>query len=124
MFIVVSYFTGIVVLALWIPATSNAALIVFALLFGFGSGAFISLGPALVAQISPIEKIGLRQGLLLAVMSVGALTTSPIGGAIVESEGGSFTGIKVFAGVMCLAGATFVLAARYAAVGGSISKKF
>lgn len=99
-------------MALWILASSNAALMLFAGFFGFLSGAFISLGPALIAQISPIRKIGIRQGLLFAMMSVAALTTSPIAGAIVSHEHGRFTGLKVFAGVMCLAGSTLTLLAK------------
>lgn len=97
---------------------------VFAGFFGFASGAFISLLPALVAQISPIQDIGIRQGLLWAVTAVASLVTSPIGGAIVIHQNGSFTGIKIFAGVMCLAGSILALAARYSAVGLSPKKKF
>lgn len=52
--------TAIVTLALWIPASSNAATIVFAALFGFGSGAFVSLAPSLIAQISEVRSIGVR----------------------------------------------------------------
>ena len=123
-FVLVSFLTAILVLALWLPASGNVALILFAGFFGFASGAFISLGPALVVQISPIHKIGIRQGLLFAVMSVGALTTSPIGGAIISHENGSFTGVKVFAGVMCFVGSVFALLARFSAVGLSPMKKF
>lgn len=51
---VMAAFTSIVILALWIPATGNAPLILFAILFGIGSGAGIGLTPGLVAQISDI----------------------------------------------------------------------
>jgi MFS family permease len=123
-FVVVSFLTAILILALWIPASSNVGLILFAGFFGFASGAFISLGPALIAQISPIHKIGIRQGLLFAVISVAALTTNPIGGAILSQENGSFTGVKIFAGVMCFAGSTFALLARCSVAGLSPMKKF
>ncbi|KAH8648227.1 putative MFS transporter [Ilyonectria robusta] len=123
-FIVVSFLTAILILALWIPASSNAAIITFAALFGFSSGAFISLGPVLIAQISPIHKIGMRQGLLFGMMSVGALTTSPIGGAIVSSDNGSYWGVKVFAGVMCAVGSVLALLARFSAAGFNPRTKF
>lgn len=116
-FVVVSFMTSILILALWIPASGNAALITFAALFGFSSGAFISLGPALIAQISPIQKIGMRQGLLFGTMSIAALTANPIGGAIISSNNGSYWGVKVFAGVMCAVGSAFVLFARLSAAG-------
>jgi len=38
-FVIVCYMAGIMFLALWIPAVSNAAVIVFAIFFGFASGA-------------------------------------------------------------------------------------
>ncbi|SPQ24142.1 76a18f0d-88bf-486b-9890-414bf5a9291d [Thermothielavioides terrestris] len=53
---------ALIVLALWIPGRSNTALIIFAMVFGFSSGSFISLGPSLVAQISDIRQIGVRTG--------------------------------------------------------------
>ncbi|KAF7553128.1 hypothetical protein G7Z17_g3870 [Cylindrodendrum hubeiense] len=123
-FFVVSSLTAILILALWIPASSNAAIIIFAAFFGFSSGAFISLGPVLVAQISPIQKIGMRQGLLYFMMSIGALTTSPIGGAIMASQNGSYWGVKVFAGVMCAAGSVLVLLARFSGAGFNPRTKF
>src|ERR1700712_69799 len=56
--------SGIVVLGLWIPSANNAAIIMFAILYGFFSGAFGAMSPALVAQISPIKQIGSRVGTL------------------------------------------------------------
>ena len=122
-FIVVCYITGIVVLALWIPASGNAAIITFAILFGFFSGAYVSLIPALVAQISPPKEIGFRTGLVFLLSSFGGLTTGPIAGAILANHGG-WLGLKVFAGAFCLAGTTFVLAARFYFTGPKFSVAF
>lgn len=115
-FIVVCYLSGIWILALWIPATSVAAFISFAALFGFTSGAYVSLIAPLVMQISPAAEIGFRTGLLFLNNSIGGLTTNPISGAILDSSSG-WVGVKVFAGVFCLAGTTFILAARVYRVG-------
>ncbi|KAJ5662477.1 MFS transporter asaE [Penicillium maclennaniae] len=41
--IIFSFMSGILVLALWLPSRSNAPAIVFSALYGFGSGAFVSL---------------------------------------------------------------------------------
>jgi MFS family permease len=123
-FIITCFLTSILILCLWIPASSNTALIIFSAFYGFTSGAFVSLGPALIVHISPMEKIGVRQGLLFFVASIGALVTGPIGGAITLSDHGGFMGLKVFAGVMCLAGSVFALLARIAAVGVAPFKKF
>lgn len=115
-FIIVCYLTGIWILALWIPDTSDAALIAFAVLFGFCSGAYVSLIAPLVMQISPMPEIGFRTGIVFFVASIGGLTTNPINGAILEASTG-WDGVKIFSGIFCLVGTTFVLAARVLAVG-------
>ncbi|KAJ5291607.1 hypothetical protein N7478_000858 [Penicillium angulare] len=115
---------GILVLALWIPAASNAAIIVFTCTFGFSSGAYVSLANALIVKISPCPEIGHRTGLLFLFSSFGGLTTNPIAGAILQHDGGSYTGMKVFAGLFLLAGSVAVLAARLHYTGPVIKARF
>ncbi|KAI9836008.1 MAG: hypothetical protein M1837_003542 [Sclerophora amabilis] len=110
--IVMTYFSAITVLAIWLPARSNAPTIIFAILYGFGSGAFVSMAPALIAQISDIRQIGVRNGTLFAIISTAALCGNPIGGALVTKYNGGFTGLQIFAGVMMMAGSTLFVAAR------------
>jgi hypothetical protein len=74
--------------------------------------------------ISPLEEIGYRTGLMFLFASVGGLTTSPIGGAILQRDGGSYTGMKVFSGVMLLVGTRFVVAARVVKTGWVLKAKF
>jgi MFS transporter, MCT family, aspergillic acid transporter len=115
---------GILVLALWIPAARNAAIVVFACTFWFASGAYVSLANALVVKISPFPEVGYRTGLLFLFSSFGGLTTNPIAGAILQHEGGSYTGMKVFAGVFLLAGSMAVVAARLHHTGLVLKAKF
>ncbi|KAF2741252.1 MFS general substrate transporter [Polyplosphaeria fusca] len=113
---VMSGFSGVLVLAFGLCASSNAAFITYAALYGFASGAFVSLAPAQIAFISKVEQIGVRQGVLFSVLSFAGLVGSPIAGAIVKSENGGFNGTSIFAGVMLLAGAAvFVLARMHVA---------
>jgi MFS family permease len=84
--IVMSTFTTVLILALWLPATGNTPLIIFAALFGIGSGAGIGLTPALCAQVSPVKDIGVRTGTVFAISSIAALTGSPIGGQIIADD--------------------------------------
>ena len=105
-------FTSIIVLALWLPASSNAPIIVFAALYGFGSGSFVSLAPSLVAQISDVREIGVRNGTVFAIISFAALCSNPIGGALITRWEGEFTGLQVFGGVMAFGGACTILGAR------------
>ncbi|RYN18356.1 hypothetical protein AA0113_g9763 [Alternaria arborescens] len=117
-FTLAAFATGTSTLALWLPSGRNdAAHIAYSVLYGFFSGAYVSLIAGLVAQISPIEQIGFRTGLVFFVNSIGALTTSPIAGAILDRENGRWTGVKVFSGVLCIAGTAFVFGARIYKVG-------
>lgn len=119
-----AYFSAVIVLALWLPARSNAPILVFAGLYGFSSGAFVSMGPALIAQISDIRKIGVRQGTLFAIISIAALTGSPIGGAlVVENASNPFWKLQIFCGIMMIGGSVFFTIARVKLAGWSLMKK-
>ncbi|KAG5978730.1 hypothetical protein E4U55_006014 [Claviceps digitariae] len=110
-FVVVCALTGLWVLALWIPSASTAGIIAFAALFGFCSGAYVSLIAPLVAQISPLREIGFRTGITLFVAAIGGLATNPISGAILGDDK-NWVGVKVFSGTFCLAGTLLVLVSR------------
>jgi MFS family permease len=58
--VVFCFAMAISILAYWTPSTNEAAIITFALFYGFVSGAFISLFTVCLAMISPIKKIGAR----------------------------------------------------------------
>ncbi|KAH8168295.1 major facilitator superfamily protein [Sarocladium implicatum] len=122
-FITVGFLTALWTLALWIPVESTGGIIAYATLFGFCSGAYVSLIAALIAQISPLREIGFRTGLIFFVSSFGGLTTSPINGAIMDGPSG-LLGIKIFSGVFCFAGTAAVLAARVYKVGWNPTAKF
>jgi MFS family permease len=108
---------------MWIPGTSNATQLVFAPLFGFVSGAAIALTPALVAQISPIREIGVRTGMVVAAGSIGALTGSPIGGALIGEDNGGFLYLQLFAGCVTAAGTLCFIFTRIKLGGFSLSQK-
>jgi MFS family permease len=94
---------SILIFCVWLPPTvldvkSEATLTSFAVLFGFWSGAAISLTPVCIAQVSPVEQVGRRVGTTFSISSFGALVGVPIGGAIVDGSGGEFIWLVVFAG--------------------------
>jgi MFS family permease len=111
--IAIALLSGIITLALWIPGKSTVAIVLYGVVFGFSSGGFISLQPACIAQISDIREIGTRTGTAFLVQAVGALTGSPIGGALVTAYGGSYLGLQLFCGIIMTASGFFYLAARY-----------
>ncbi|KAI1372124.1 MFS general substrate transporter [Hypoxylon crocopeplum] len=122
MMILMSAFTTVLILAVWLPTSGNAAAIVFAALFGISSGAGIGLTPVLCAHISPIDEINIRSGTAFSISAFAALTGSPIGGQIIIQSLGSFDNVKIFGGVSCAIGTLLFIAARLAQ-GGLHAKK-
>lgn len=120
--IVMSGFTTILILALWLPATGNAPIIVFAALFGIASGAGIGLTPALCAMVSPIKEIGVRTGIVFSISAVAALTGSPIGGQIITDSHGSFQNTMIFGGTSCAIGTALFLITRINLAGFKMAK--
>lgn len=118
-----AFFSGIIVLALWLPASGNAALIVFAALYGFGSGAFVTLCPALIAQISPIREIGLRNGMQFGVLAIPALVSNPIAGAFIARDDGGYMYVKIWTGVVLMVGASMYAFTRVSLAGLNVMKK-
>lgn len=111
-FVSVSALAGILVLALYIPAASSVALIVFSVLFGFTSGAYIALIAPLIVKISPMSESGYHIGMVFFISSFSGLVTNPIAGTILELWDGDYTGVKIFSGIMLLSGTGLVFLSR------------
>jgi MFS family permease len=76
--------SGIFCLTMWLPATNVATVISFVCLYGFSSGVFISVTPAVVAQLSPDDKIGARIGAFFTLAAIATLIGTPIAGTIID----------------------------------------
>ncbi|RFN49918.1 putative transporter mch4 [Fusarium flagelliforme] len=113
MMMICTTMSAILTLAVWLPGRSNAASLCFSAFFGFFSGSYISLTPALVVEVSPLSEIGHRTGMLYFCISTGVLAGSPIAGALVEANDGDYTYLKVFAGVTMLIGAILIAVLRF-----------
>lgn len=114
---IVSLLSGVLCLAFWLPlefSPSFPGIIVFALLYGFCSGGFVSLGAPCVVSLAEgkMDEIGLKIGGFCLAIALGALTGLPIEGAIKDSQGDSFVGLMIFAGVSMVLGSIFHGAAR------------
>ncbi|KND93406.1 Riboflavin transporter MCH5 [Tolypocladium ophioglossoides CBS 100239] len=114
---VCSLLTGASILALWLPFSyypSHAGIIVFALVYGFVSGAFVSLLMPCAAKAGSLETLGQRFGTFQPVMAVSTLTGLPIMGAILRrQQDTNFTGLQIFSGVSCLLGAGLLIVSTY-----------
>jgi MFS family permease len=118
---VIMALSAVVCLAVWMPVKNTVGIVIFICVFGFSSGAFISLSPALIAQISHVHEIGTKIGTAYTLMSFGALIGSPLGGAIMTAQHGQFWGLQLFCGFCLLAAACILVAARYVLVGFRLS---
>lgn len=123
-FVVATGTAGIFTLALWIPASGDSSILAFAVLFGFFSGAYVSLIGALVAQVSPLPEIGYRTGLVFLVCSFSGLIANPVAGQILDNTSGHWTGLKAFAGSMLMAGTAILIACRLSFTGFHLRKIF
>ncbi|KAF2684267.1 MFS general substrate transporter [Lentithecium fluviatile CBS 122367] len=97
-------FSGILCLGTWAITSSVPVLISFVSLYGFCSGVFIAVLPAIIAQLTPAAKLGGRIGAFYSVCAVAQLVGSPIGGALIRTRGGEvgegaegYLGLIVFA---------------------------
>ena len=72
MMTVISFFTAIAIVTLWIPFdyhSSHAGLMVFAVVYGYASGGYISLLMPCVARSGSLETLGQRFGTFQLIMA-------------------------------------------------------
>ncbi|KAF4951551.1 hypothetical protein FSARC_12882 [Fusarium sarcochroum] len=106
--ILTSFSCGTFVLALWLVAGGDhARVMAFSVLFGFWSGAAISLSPVCVSRVCKIEDHGKSNGMAYFVASFGALVGIPIAGALLDDGENPYQRLIIFAGgfymVACVA---------------------
>lgn len=106
------------ILGLWQQSYGDETRItVFAVLFGFFSGAAISLTPVCVGQVCKVEDLGKRNGTAFFVAGFGALVGVPIAAAVLEAGGGDYSGLIWFGGTFYLAATVAFCIARGVAGG-------
>jgi MFS family permease len=117
--VVTTALSAVTVFTIWIPAPvgSTAATVVFACVFGFTSGTFVGMAPALVQQMSRVEQMGIRLGTTFGVISVAALTSNPIAGGLISQNNGGYLYLKIFSGFTMALGSVLILLSRNAQCG-------
>ena len=111
--ILLSFISTILIFALWIPGNNVPASIGFSVVFGFFSGSTITLGPAMVLQISGLSKALPNMATLYVFESIAALVTSPIGGALLSADNNTNPlFLQIFAGTITAIGTLFIVLAR------------
>lgn len=112
------------VFALWLPAGSNEGTIAaYSVLYGFWSGAAISLTPVCIGAVCQVEDYGKRIGTTFCISSFGALTGIPIAGAILGAANGSYEGLILFAGGLYALALVAFIASRVLVGGWKMDRK-
>ncbi|KAL4784147.1 major facilitator superfamily domain-containing protein [Aspergillus varians] len=125
--ITTSLFCSILTLTLWIAignTDNTAGIICYAILFGFASGAAISLTPVCISQVCKVEDYGQRSGTTFTISSIGTLTGIPIAGAILQAGQGHYQGLIGFGGGLYFAATVAFVIARGICTGWGIKTKF
>lgn len=108
--------TGILTLC-WIGIHNTGGLIVFAILYGFTSGGFISLPSVALTSLTPdLKRLGTRMGMCSLLCSLGSLCGTPISGAILDGAGG-WVGVSLFSGITLLVTGLLFLLTRWTQAG-------
>ncbi|OTA23885.1 hypothetical protein BTJ68_13046 [Hortaea werneckii EXF-2000] len=95
--------------------------VVWALLYGAFSGAFVSLQPSTVVSITDdMSTVGGRLGMNTFCAALGILVGNPIAGVIVDS---TWIGLQSFCGGTLLVGAVLVILTRWSRVGCRLNRK-
>lgn len=123
--VLTSVICGVFNLALWYNVGQNpVAIISYAVLFGFWSGAAISLTPVCISQVCATADYGKRNGTAFTIASIGTLTGIPIAGAIQQRDRGEYDGLILFGGALYLAAAAAFALARGVCRGWSLKTVF
>ncbi|KAF7422249.1 hypothetical protein PC9H_010405 [Pleurotus ostreatus] len=104
-----AFLAGLSCVSIWLFTHEIIALMFFAAVYGFFSGAFISLITPCVAQISEMNEIGTRIGTLYTVISFPSLLGGPIGGFLLTRGRGSYVPMATFAGSAIIIGSFLIL---------------
>ena len=83
----------------WPFATSKGSLIAIAIIYGFCSGAYVSLLPVPVVMMGEMHDAGRRTGVAMTVIALGAIAGPPISGAIAQATDG-FKFVGYYAGMV------------------------
>lgn len=98
----------------WIGIRNEAGTIVFAIIYGYASGAIVSLPPTIVAKITAdMSIVGTRMGMCFTFAGLGLLIGNPIAGALLDLEHAVFWKAQLFSAMTVVTGAALFIVLRF-----------
>ncbi|GFF96642.1 hypothetical protein CNMCM8927_008464 [Aspergillus lentulus] len=83
----------------WIAVSNAGGLIALAVLYGFFSGAFVSLPAVALTTLTPnLQTLGTRMGMCSLLCGFGSLCGAPVAGAILDDTR-SYLGVQLYSGL-------------------------
>ena len=83
----IAFGTGVLIFAM-LGATSTAGAVIWALLYGWFAGAWVTLmAPSLMSLADNVTELGVRSGLGFIFVSLAVLVGNPIAGALLARAG-------------------------------------
>jgi len=108
----------------WAAVRNITSVYVFAVFYGFFAAGIQSLFLATLGSLtSDPKRVGVRMGMVLTVISIPALTGSPLAGALIQRGSQSYLYAQMFAGSSMALGFFFLVAVRIARTGWKFSTK-
>lgn len=96
----------------WIRVHTVPGIIILAIFYGFFSGGFVSLPPVVMASMTPdVRNLGTRLGMVFAIVSIGLLIGTPIGGAILARTH-QYIGVQLFTACCLITSAALMVTVR------------
>ncbi|KAI0724670.1 major facilitator superfamily domain-containing protein [Fomitopsis betulina] len=92
--------SGLAQLLIWNFVYTYSGIIAFGIIYGFFCGCFISLTPAVCAQLYGSDRLAGLSGLTLFFNLPGNAAGAPLGGAILASTGGNWRAVACYSGGM------------------------
>lgn len=102
----------------WLPlGVTPAGIIVFAVLFGFASGTSIAIAPVCIGRLCKTQEYGRYYATSYTVVSFACLIGIPIGGSIVQANGGDYYGLIILTGAVYIGSAIALFGAKVSLLG-------
>ncbi|CCT70361.1 related to monocarboxylate transporter 2 [Fusarium fujikuroi] len=102
----------------WLPlGGTTAGVIIFTVLFGFSSGTSIAIAPVCIGRLCKTQEYGRYYATAYTIVSFACLIGIPIGGSIVQANGGEYWGLIILTGAVYVASMISLFLAKVTLLG-------